>query len=655
MDHRVRLLGGLAIGMVVGCSTTKTETKAAEGGKVSEFGRYEGYSPELYSEWVRESHYVTMRDGVKLAVDIIRPAKNGVAVDQKFPVLWTHSRYHRTPPVRAAMTASHDLSAVRKGHQPRLGPAPDSAAKGVAVDSAPKGKPKVVSVVDGNRALQRLLKHGYVVVSVGVRGSDVSYGRYQGLFSPAETKDAYDVMEWMTKQPWCDGNLGMFGGSYLGITQYMAASTKHPALKAIFPTVALFDVYDVLYAGGIYRENMIQHWGILTRNLDVNYVSPPVDEDEDGRLAKAALAQHEDNWNVIDEFRNARTRDYNAPSYNFQQFSPSNFLADMNASGVAAYHSGGWYDVFAKDELLWLANWKGRDRLMMGPWSHAFPDSVMGAERARIESVEEHRWFDRWLKNIANGVDTEQAVRYAVMDDPGKWTWKASATWPPTGVENASYYFAAGKSGSVASANDGLLAPASPADAGKDGYKVDLTTTTGTASRWDNAVGQGPMNYPDMAPNDAKSLTYTTAPLAADVTVTGSPIVTLYVASDQPDGDFHALLEEVDPDGRSHYISEGMLRASDRVVAQPAWDNLGLPWHRGAKADATPLVKGQVAELKFDLQPTATVFNAGHRIRVTVMGADTDNTEAPPVRGRPTIQLYRGGDHASNVVLPISH
>src|SRR5258708_29432970 len=217
----------------------------------------------------------------------------------------------------------------------------------------------------------------------------------------------------------------------------MAASTKHSALMAICPTVALFDVYDVLYAGGIYRENMIQHWGILTRNLDVNFVSPPVDEDEDGHLAKAALADHKDNWNVIDEFRAAKTRDYNAPSYNFAQFSPSNFIGEMNASGVAAYHSGGWYDIFAKDELLWLANWKRRDRLMMGPWSHAFPDSAMGVERARIESVEEHRWFDRWLKNIPNGVDTEPAVQYAVIDDPGKWTWKSSPTWPPKGVENA--------------------------------------------------------------------------------------------------------------------------------------------------------------------------------------------------------------------------
>ncbi|MEO8452837.1 MAG: CocE/NonD family hydrolase [Gemmatimonadota bacterium] len=638
---------------ILACGPAKsTTTTTPPGNRVSEFGRYEGYSDSLYSEWVRTSEYVTVRDGVKLAVDIIRPAVNGVAVDKKLPVVWTHSRYHRTSLAGAGartMTASHDLSAVRQGAHPKVKTSdfttPDSTGK-IPFADAP-------SIVDRDRALQRLIKHGYVIVSVQVRGGGSSFGRYEGLFSPNETQDAYDVMEWLTKQPWCDGNLGMEGGSYLGITQYMAASTRHPALKAIFPTVAAFTMYDMVYPGGVYRENMTHHWGVSTRNLDLDFPEPPVQGDSTGKLRAQALAQHANTWNLIDEYRAAPFRDHDSPSFAYSRFEPAMRLAAMNQSGVAAYHWGGWYDIFAKDEMLWLTNWTGPDRVTMGPWSHAFPDSLIGAEQARLVGPEQHRWFDRWLKGIKNGIDTEPPVRYALLNDPGSWTWKTADQWPPKGVETVAYYFAAGPSGSVASVNDGLLATEKPAAAGQDKWTVDLTTTTGPASRWNNAVGQGRMIYPDLAPNDAKAATYTTPVLTADLAIVGHPVLRLYVTSDQPDGDFQAILSEVDDKGFSRYVTEGMLRASHRDTTTAPWNNLGLPWHRGYAADKKPMVPGQVAELDFDLLPTATVFNAGHRLRLTITGADTDNTEKPPVRGRPTIQIYRGADHASEIMLPV--
>ena len=603
--------------------------------RVSAFGVYRGYSDSLYSEWVRESHYVTMRDGVKIAVDIIRPAIKGIAVDQKMPVVWTHSRYHRGSPPAAVIQASRELGKPSKDWN---------------LDSIP---PKVASLVDRDPSLQRLIKHGYVVVSAQVRGGGASSGRYQGLFSPAETADAHDLMDWMVKQPWCDGNLGMFGGSYLGITQYMAASTKHPALKAIFPNVAGFDMYDLARDGGIYRENMLQHWGLLTHNLDVSYPEPPVDEDSTGAMWRAALKDHLKNWNVVTEWGAARFRDHKTPNFDLITFQPSSYLAQMNESGVAAYHWGGWYDVFARDEMLWFRNWTGVDRVAMGPWSHAAQDSTMGAERARLTSAEQHRWFDRWLKGIQNGVDKDPPVEFALMIDPGKWVWESADAWPLKTVTNVDYFFGAGSSASVKSVNDGLLVPGSAGEVGEDKWKVDLTTTTGTATRWDNAVGQGMMKYPDLTPNDAKGLTYTTAPLAKDVTVIGHPVVTLYVSSDQTDGDFYAYLEEVDSTGFSRYVTEGMLRASHRTLTKPPWDNLDLPWHLNQKDDVKPLVPGKMVELDFSLEPTATVFNAGHRIRVTIVGADVDNTEKPPVHGRPTVTLHRGGESASRISLPI--
>ena len=629
--------------LVAGCSQPSKSpgSGGGSGGRVSEFGRYEGYSQPEYTEWVRTSAYVTVRDGTKLAVDIIRPAANGKPVDKKFPVVWTHSRYHRTAIPIAATGASRDLANLKPGEHPDIKRVPDSLTQ-----TAP-------SVVDNSPTLQRLVKHGYAIVVVQVRGGGASFGRYQGLFSPAETQDAYDVMDWMVKQPWCDGNLGMQGGSYLGITQYMAASTKHPALKAIFPNVAAFSMFDLLYNGGVYQNNMIEHWGILTRVLDVGFPEPPVETDENGVLREAALKEHENNWNVINEFRAAKTRDYDVASFAWTRHEPWAMLSKINESGVAAYHYGGWYDIFAKDETQWFNNWKGPEHLTMGAWSHAGnADSAMRVEQGQITAAEQHRWFDRWLKGIQNGVDSGPRIDYALMIDPGKWSWQKADTWPPAGVESVDYFFGPGPSGSVKSVNDGLLAPSKGAD-GKDKILVDLTTTTGTATRFDNAVGQGLMKYPDLAPNDAKGLTYTTAPLTADLTVVGSPVATLFVTSNQTDGDFYAIVEEIDSTGFSRYVTEGRVRASYRDTTTPPFNNMGLPWRRADKADAKPLVKGQAAELIFDLEPTATVFNAGHRLRVTIVGADTDNTERPPVKGRPTVELYRDAAHASRIRLPI--
>jgi hypothetical protein len=161
----------------------------ADAGRVSEFGRYEGWSEELFDGWATSSVYVPMRDGVKLAVDVTRPTFYGELVQERLPVVWTPSRYHRRP----------------------LGPG-------------------ARSMVDAEPALQRLVRHGNVLAALGVRGSDVSFGRFEGLFSAAETQDAAEMIAWFAAQPWCDGSVGMWGGSYLGITQYMAASQAPPAL-----------------------------------------------------------------------------------------------------------------------------------------------------------------------------------------------------------------------------------------------------------------------------------------------------------------------------------------------------------------------------------------------------------------------------------------
>jgi putative CocE/NonD family hydrolase len=181
---------------------------------------------------------------------------------------------------------------------------------------------------------------------------------------------------------------------------------------------------------------------------------------------------------------------------------------------------------------------------------------------------------------------------------------------------------------------------------------VDYATTVGPTNRFAAGYG-GEFRYPDLTRNDKRALTYTTPPLESDVQVTGHPVVHLWVSSNAEDGDFFVYLEEVDSRGSSHYVTEGKMRASHRALHAPPYENMGLPWHRSHEGDVAPLPIGELVELVFDMWPTANLFDAGHRIRVTVTGADADTFETPQLDPPPTISVYRNIDHASFVELPI--
>ena len=284
---------------------------------------------------------------------------------------------------------------------------------------------KIQSAVDVSPDLQRLVRHGYVIAAVGVRGSGASFGKFTGLFSPEETKDAFEITQWLAKQPWCDGNVGMQGASYLGMTQYMAASQAPPALKALFPNVAGFDLYDVIYPGGIYRQDMVNHWDGLTEQLD-NTITAPKVESDDGSQLKQAIQQHGENWNVSEGYRAARFRDSIADGYSYLTHNPAPHLTKINHAQVPAYHWCGWYDIFVTDALIWYANYKGPQKLAIGSWPHAqTPDPSVMRERVRLRSAEQHRWFDYWLKGIDNGIMDEPPIQISTLDKPGRWQWSS--------------------------------------------------------------------------------------------------------------------------------------------------------------------------------------------------------------------------------------
>ncbi len=581
---------------------------------VSRFGEYSGYSEEKYDSWVRSSRYLTMRDGVRIAIDIIRPARGGQVTEERLPVIWSHTRYRRAFEQNGRIISSGD-----------------------------------------SPLMQMLLRHGYVIAAADVRGSGASFGRWEGIFTGQESQDAREITEWLAAQPWCDGNVGMSGGSYLGVTQLMAAGTRPESLKAIFPIVALFDIYSVAYHGGVFYDDLLRTWSDLTRMMDTEAVAAPVDGPEGKSLLETAISEHRSSRALLDIFSRLPYRDGRddlTGAFPYREWHPAGVTGEINASGVPAYFWCGWFDSFTRDGFLMLRNFKTPVKFVIGAWSHSPKDEEIQREEFSLLAVEELRWFDYWLKGIGNGIMDEPRILYQVMKQPKENEWRTTNLWPLHEIRKARYYLGAGPSGSVPTANDGTLGEIPPrAPESRDEYAVDYSTTSGTTTRWDNAVGGG-FGYGDMAANDSKGLSYTTQPLAADLEVTGHPTVHLWASSTATDGDFFAYLEEVDEDGRSHYVTEGTLRASHRALHPAPYDNLGLPYHRSQAEDVRDLVPGEPAELEFDLQPTSNVFNAGHRIRLAITCADADNAQTPRLSPAPVVSLYRSAARPSFLTLP---
>ena len=193
-----------------------------------------------------------------------------------------------------------------------------------------------------------------------------------------------------------------------------------------------------------------------------------------------------------------------------------------------------------------------------------------------------------------------------------------------------------------------------PESRGNDSYTVDFSATTGNENRWMSQMGK-PVRYGDRRDEDRKLLTYTSVPLAEDVELTGSPTVTLYVASTHTDGAFYVYLEDVGPDGRVSYLTEGMLRAIHRKTADPAtapYVPLGV-YHTFRRADAQPLVPGEVVPIAITMFPISTVFEKSHSIRIAVAGHDDSLKDKYPRDGIPVLTVERNASYPSQVLLPL--
>lgn len=590
---------------------------------VSGFSVSVAYAQSIYTDSVRTSQYVTVRDGTRLAIDIYRPVAAGKPVDTQLPVILVATPYHR--------------SSENNGE--------------ILTYLAPQGNHRNI--------FAEVLKHGYVVASLDIRGRGSSFGTVYGAGweNEANRWDLYDVIEWLAAQPWSDGKIGMGGCSYVGKTQFWAASAAPPHLKAIAPTGAPFDTFGLQRINGITRD-ATEVYDQAMQQLDVTFPAAPVDDDHDGIMRQAAIAEHQRSWDVglagITPARKARPfRDTPWPrqEFSYPLSNEWNYLPNYRFSRIPVLQYTGWRDMLLGAVFDWyhgLAGEHATQKLIIGPWYHCEWDQSDLTDSA----AEYVAWYDHWLKGIDNAVTNGPNIRYYVVGAPPGQEWQVADQWPLLNERPKTYYLANDSAGRKS------LSTHKPGTSGeKDDYVVDYTTTVADLP---TRLFLGIPNTPNpglaplkTTPLDLKSLTYTTAPFTRDAELTGYPQVHLFASSTAKDQDFFVYLEEVDERGASTLITEGALRSSNRATRTPPFDNGGIPWHPSFKEDQVELTPGVPVSLEFALYPTSNYIRKGHRIRITINNFDKGaGWNTPEISPAPTVSIFHDSQHPSSVTFP---
>jgi putative CocE/NonD family hydrolase len=625
------------------------QTKAEAAEKVSEFGKYQGYSEAIFNGSKRSSDYLTLSDGTRLAYDLFLPTKDGVVTDQPLPVLFKY-----TPYGRAWTVFDKDGNVLLCELYPVWYCEPMLRFRAWFISRfTPGGNGQIRDAIARTPWLGEMLNSGYAVIVVDRPGTGASFGVFNG--DPNVVAGETDeILNWIAAQEWSDGNIGMFGDSIQAQIQFRAASTGNPHLKAILPATTWMDNYSaVMFPGGILDKAMVEFYAKANRVFDA--MTTPVDQDIDGTLLAQARAERNATIALsqgVVQLENFPFRDStSSDGQNFwitaQTLYP--LLDQINRSGVPVYLINGWYDIYARDNFLIYENLTVSKRLLVRPTDHA------GIEESASDidyGAEAHRWFDYWLKGIDNGIMDEPPIHYYLQGADKGQEWQSTEVWTLKDQAMPRYYFGPNATTGKASINNGVLNFESPITTqASDAYTVDYSTTTGTSPLWTGlAVSH---KYPNMRSHDSKALTYTTPPLDTTVTIVGHPIVHVWLSTAAPDLDVFVYLEEVKANGNSTYITEGELRASHSQLGQAPFDNLGLPWRNHFQSDLMPIPKEEPFELAFDLRPTAWHFSPGDQIRITIAFADAGNFDTPVLDPAPTLQLLRDAVHPSYVELPI--
>lgn len=563
---------------------------------------------------------VPMRDGVQLYADVYRPEGQG-----PFPVILTRTPYNKS----LAMTSVDPLRAA---------------------------------------------EHGYAVVIQDTRGRHTSEGEFYTFRH--EPNDGYDTVEWAAAQPWSSGKVGMYGASYVGATQWLAAKTQPPHLTAIMPRITASNYHEGwTYQGGAFELGFNISWSMLQLTL-ANF------KNLGERLNLSAEQQHA-LLQAVDTMASAFTflplkdfphlqdgmADYfydwlAHPAYDdyWKQWCIEDSHAHIS---TPAYNIGGWYDIFLGGTI---RNYLGmRDhgateeirrsqKLIIGPWLHGAAPGPgitgnhyfgLGSDPTVIDLDGIHlRWFDHWLKGIDNGILDEPPVRIFVMGDN---VWRDESDWPLARARDVNYYFHSdGKANSLS--GNGALSTEAPGAEPPDVFLYNpadpVPTQGGPLCCNAYFLQNGAFDQREIEARE-DVLVYSTPPLGQDIEVTGPISVTLWAATSAADTDFTAKLVDVCGHGCARNLTDGIIRAR----------------YRDSTSASSPVEPGAVYRYTIDLWATSNVFKQGHQIRVEISSSNfprfdrntnTGNVIAEDAGYKPAMQtILHNAQYPSHITLPI--
>jgi uncharacterized protein len=518
-----------------------------------------------------------MRDGTILYSNIFRPVEEG-----KFPVLIT-----RTPYGKDYMTGFPFLDMVR------------------------------------------LAKNGFIVVAQDVRGRGSSHGKWELFVN--EGNDGYDSVEWAAKLPGSNGNVGMWGFSYLGYAQWITAALNPPHLKAIMPVFTWANARNGLYwRGGALELGLLLNLSLPSLGLEIIFK----------QYGDSPEKLQENINNFVNEVDNLRKSGFSSlplnelspivntglgiselekliENQNGEMYDdlPYSFYKNYEKVTIPAYNIAGWYDIFSQDTInnysdhINVANTEEakHSRLMIGPWSHlnftnviGDTDFGMGSSMSFIDSEMDHvalatKWFEYWLKGIENGVLDEPPVKVFVT---GKNKWQSEDEWPPSRSKINTFFLH----------SEGELSKIQPSlEKSYDCYYYDPenpTPTVGGAQHIHPGITPGVKDQQIIGQRD-DVLSFNSQPLKSDMGVLGTVEVSLWAASSAIDTDFVARLIDVSPNGFAHNLTDGIIRARYRNLNNNDFLDPEIP-----------------VEFTIDLWSIGHVFLKGHQIRLDITSSN---------------------------------
>ncbi|MEH7547823.1 CocE/NonD family hydrolase [Bacillus sp. OTU2372] len=516
----------------------------------------------------------------------------------------------------------------------------------------------------------RLVENGFIVIIQDVRGRFQSAGEFQSFRQ--EGNDGYDTVEWAASLPYSTGKIGMFGMSYYGYTQMMAASKKPPHLAAIFPAMTLNDQRNgALYRNGVYQLGFSETWTLesIAPDLLKRKYKKPME-----RIAALKnLGVHLDKLEKLYHFTPVNQwpplKELGVADYFFEEllhsiedeeyWKGSSITDKYEDLQVPAFHLGGWYDCFIGPTLtnyVEMAKNGLHQKLIVGPWGHGYFSSVQGECSFGVQAsgdwinLKENitdlhiNWFSHWLLGIENKVETEAPVKIFVM---GINQWRDEMKWPLERTEYTNFYLHS-EGNANTKLGDGRLSVIKPEDEQIDTFiyePTDPVPTKGGGTLFAGPLTMGPFDQSEIEERE-DVLVYSTEPLTEAVEVTGPVKVKLWALTDAKDTDFTAKLVDTAPDGRAINLAEGIINAKYRNGFYPEQE-----------------LNGEVTEYEIDLWATSNVFLPGHRITLEISSSSfpqylpNPNTGSSLISSNLSIKakqtIFHNKRYPSHIILPI--